>query len=413
MALAIFIITYALLTGVKLPGVKLDRPGAAFVGAVAMVVTRVVAPGDVAHAIDIDTLALLLGMMVLAAALTQASFFRACASLTLRWAKTPRGLLAGLIFTSAALSAFLVNDTVCLMLTPLVLAVTEAAELPAEPYLLGLCMSSNAGSVATFTGNPQNMIIGVASHLSFGRFAAFMVLPALVATVTVWAVLAWVYRGEVTRRPLAAHAAPPPVDRPLLALCVAVLLAVTTAFFLGASMAWSAMGGAAAVLVLSRRESRLFLKQVDHELLLLFASLFLLVFGVNQEGWAERMRLEFAPIMQGTLARETFGFTALSVVASNVFSNVPYVMLAKAWVPSMQRPALGWEVLALSSTLAGNLTLLGSVANVIVFEQARDRAPMGFVRYLRVGVPVTLVSLILGLLVLLAEHEVFDRFLNG
>ena len=149
------------------------------------------------------------------------------------------------------------------------------------------------------------------------------------------------------------------------------------------------------------------LEQVDWVLLLFFSSLFVVVYGVNKHGWAGEIRELFGPLMAGPPWRETLGFAGLTLVASNLFSNVPFVMLARTWVPGLQNPELGWHVLALGSTLAGNLTLVGSVANLIVFEAARGKVSMSFLGYLRVGLPVTLVSFVVGLAVLLAEHALF------
>ena len=286
------------------------------------------------------------------------------------------------------------------------LALVEHAELPPAPYLLGLCMASNAGSVATFTGNPQNMLIGVASHIPWAHFAGVMALPALASTGAVLAVLLWTYRDALPHRPIHPDGDAPRVDRRLLTLCSVVLLGVVAAFFAGLSMAWSAMVGAAVVVVLAGLPPREQLEKVDFLLLLFFACLFIVVHGVHQEGWADCMRVLFAPLMSGGPLRETLGFTALTVLASNLFSNVPFVMLARVWVPGMANPTLGWEVLALASTLAGNLTLVGSVANLIVFEGARGKVEMGFWRYLKVGVPATALSLVAGLGVLLLEHAV-------
>jgi Na+/H+ antiporter NhaD/arsenite permease-like protein len=305
---------------------------------------------------------------------------------------------------SAALSAFLVNDTVCLMLTPLVLSATEDADLPPVPYLLAVCMASNAGSVATFTGNPQNMLIQGASGLRYAQFAAYMAVPALASTLSVIAVLLIAFRADLRPRRFEPHPTPPPVDRKLMALTVTVLAGVVAAFFAGLPMSWSALTGAAVVMALSTREPRQALEKVDFILLLFFASLFVVVFGVYKEGWADRTRELFEPLLQGTRMRETFGFAALTLIASNVFSNVPYVMLARHWVPSMAEPVLGWHVLALASTLAGNLTLIGSVANLIVFELARGKVQMGFGQYLRIGVPVTILSVAAGLALLMLEH---------
>jgi Na+/H+ antiporter NhaD/arsenite permease-like protein len=411
-ALAIFLFTYLFIAGARLPFSKLDRPGGALLGAVAMVAFGVVAPAEVfgyhddpsRRAIDGDTIILLLGMMILSSYLTQAAFFRAAGYYAIRLAHTPRMLLVAVASVSAALSAFLVNDTVCLMLTPLILSATEDADLPPVPYLLAVCMASNAGSVATFTGNPQNMLIQGASGLHYATFAAYMTLPALASTLSVIAVLLIAFRTDLRPKRFEPHPTPPPVDRKLMALTVTVLAGVVAAFFTGLPMSWSALSGAAVVMALSTREPRQALEKVDFILLLFFASLFVVVYGVYKEGWAEQTRELFEPLLQGTRMRETFGFAALTLVASNVFSNVPYVMLARHWVPSMAEPVLGWHVLALASTLAGNLTLIGSVANLIVFELARGKVQMGFGQYLKIGVPVTMLSLAAGLALLMLEH---------
>ena len=416
MALAIFLFTYVFIAGIRLPFPRLDRPGGALVGAVLMVVAGVVTPAEVfnhsddsaRHAVDMDTLVLLLGMMLLADYLSRASFFRAAGAFALQKAHTPRLLLVAVACTSAFLSAFLVNDTVCLMLTPLVLVIVEEARLPPIPYLLAVCMASNSGSVATFTGNPQNMLIQGASRLPYAQFAAYMALPAVVSTAVVIAGLLFVFRGQLSHERFTTHPPAASVDRPLLGLTLVTLVGVVAAFFAGLPMSWSALTGAAVVMTLARRVyPRQALERVDYVLLLFFASLFVVVFGVNKAGWAEDIHQLFSPFMSGPPWRETLGFAGLTLVASNLFSNVPFVMLARPWVPTLGDPLLGWHVLALGSTLAGNLTLVGSVANLIVFEAARDKVSMSFMGYLRVGLPITLVSFALGLAVLLAEHALF------
>ena len=415
MALAIFLFTYIFIAGARLPFIKLDRPGGALLGATLMVVAGAVTPAEVfghsadrnQQAIDMDTIVLLLGMMLLAVYLAQANFFRAAGAKALKVAHTPRLLLVAVTFVSAFLSAFLVNDTVCLFLTPLVLVVVEDARLPPVPYLLAVCMGSNSGSVATFTGNPQNMLIQGASGLGYARFAAYMALPAILSTVIVALALLYLFRKELPSARFDTHPPPLEVDRRLLSLGLGVLLGVVVAFFAGLPMSWSALAGGVLVMSLSGHEPREALERVDWVLLLFFASLFVVVYGVNKAGWADEIRHVFSPLMAGPPWRETLGFAFLTLVASNLFSNVPFVMLARAWVPTMQEPELAWHVLALGSTLAGNLTLVGSVANLIVFEAARGKVRMGFVDYLRVGVPVTLISFVVGLGVLLAEHALF------
>ncbi|HLL56135.1 MAG TPA: SLC13 family permease [Myxococcaceae bacterium] len=415
MALAIFAFSYLFISGLRIPLLRLDRVGGALLGAMLMIAFGIVTTAEVfnhsadasRHAIDLETLVLLLGMMLLAAYLGEAGFFRTAGYHAVRLTRSPRMMLAAVGAISAVLSAFLVNDTVCLMLTPLVLAVVDESKLPPLPYLLAVCMASNAGSVATFTGNPQNMLIGTASGIPYASFAAFMALPALLSTGVVIAVLLFAFRKELPRQPFAGQAAPPPLDRPLMWLSGTALLGVVAAFFAGLPMGWSALAGAVVVMTFARRTPRAMVERVDFVLLLFFASLFVLVYGVHKEGWAERMRAPFMPFMRGGPHEEVLGFAALSLVASNLLSNVPFVMLARHWVPEFQFPALGWEVLALSSTLAGNLTLIGSVANLIVFELARGKVKESFWDYAKIGVPVTLISLALGLGALLLEHTLF------
>jgi len=234
-----------------------------------------------------------------------------------------------------------------------------------------------------------------------------MALPAILSTGIVIAMLLYLFRKELPHTRFEPHPPPPPVDRPLMVLTLVVLLGMVVAFFLGLPMSWSALAGAALVMAISRREPRTIMERVDFVLLVFFASLFVVVYGVNKHGWAGEIRELFGPLMAGPPWRETLGFAGLTLVASNLFSNVPFVMLARTWVPELQNPELGWHVLALCSTLAGNLTLIGSVANLIVFEAARDKVKMSFMDYLRVGVPVTLLSFAVGLAVLLAEHALF------
>lgn len=410
-ALAVFGLSYLFISGGRLPGTGLDRVGGALAGAVAMVALGVVPAQEVvgaggAAAVDWDTLLLLLGMLVLSAALLEDGSADGLAAQLLAWARTPRALLAAVTVTSAVLSAFLVNDSVCLVLTPLVLAAVRRAGLPPLPYLLAVCMGANAGSVATFTGNPQNMIIQGASGLPYARWAAVMTLPALVATGTVAMALDLVFRRELAGRGVGtAPALPARRSADAWVSAAWILGGVVVAFFAGLPLGWSALGGAAVVLAVRRRASRTLLERVDFVLLLFFASLFVLVHGLHRAGWADRALQAAAPWLSGGSAvTQSLAFSALSFVASNLFSNVPYVMLARHWVPQLEDPVMGWHLLGLASTLAGNLTLVGSVANLIVFELAREDVEVTFWGYARVGIPVTLASLAAALAVLLAER---------
>jgi len=219
-ALVIFIATYVFLIGAEIPFLKLDRPGGAVAGGVAMVALGVLTPAQVYRdAINWDTLVLLLGMMVITSVMARAQIFRWVSWAALRRAHGPQMLLAILVLVAGALSALLVNDTICVMCTPLVVALVDAAALPALPYLLGLAFASNAGSVATLTGNPQNMLIGTLSGISYARFSRALLLPAMVSLACVLLVLLIAFRRELAERrargPLSVEVPEPPLDKPL------------------------------------------------------------------------------------------------------------------------------------------------------------------------------------------------------
>jgi Na+/H+ antiporter NhaD/arsenite permease-like protein len=287
------------------------------------------------------------------------------------------------------------------MCTPLVLALIEAASLPALPYLLGLAFASNAGSVATLTGNPQNMLIGTLSGISYAQFSKALLLPALLSMAAVLAVLLLAFRRELAWKRLSVDVAAPPLHHALTWLCVGGLAFVLSGFLLGYSLAWTAMTGAALLLVFSRVPPKEMFAAVDGTLLLFFAGLFVVTHGVGQAGIAERIHSALAPILGGDATQQTIRFGVFTVAACQLVSNVPFVLLAAQWVRKLADPHLGWLSLALVSTLAGNLTPVASVANLIVLELAGEKGKIPFLRFLWLGALCTFLPLALGLACLL------------
>ncbi len=401
-ALAIFCFTYLLISGRRLKVLPLNRPAAALLGAVLMVACGVITPQQAYRVVDYDTLVLLLGMMLISAYLFLAGFFDWAADWILRRAASPQSLLAYLVCTSGVLSALLVNDTVCLMLTPLVIAVMVRGQLPLPPYLLALAMSANLGSVATLVGNPQNMIIGHMSNIGFLRFSLSL-LPVAVAGVAIeYAVLRLGFRkllaGAVIRRP---DTPPRALDRPLLIASLAVLALVFAGFVAGLDLSWTALSGGALLMVLARRDTHQVLKLVDWHLLVFFAALFIVVEALSSTGLPERVYRDVHHLFGSTASAQAWNLAWFSVLGSNVFSNVPFVLVAGKWIGSFVAPELMWKVMALATTFAGNLTILGSVANIIVVESARTHVEVGFWDYARFGIPVTILTTAVGMLLLL------------
>jgi Na+/H+ antiporter NhaD/arsenite permease-like protein len=400
LALFWFGFTYLGLALGTLPGLRTDRPGVALIGAAGVLACGLLSFDDAVKAIDFATLALLLGMMVVVGFLRRAGFFARLTGFALGRVRGPRALLAATMVLSAGLSAILVNDVVCLALAPLVLHLARRLGLDPRPHLVGLAVASNLGSAATLTGNPQNMIIGGLSGISYLRFVAKLAPAAVVGLVIGYAVTLLAYRSMLRpgeRVPTAnGNGDRVPDGRRHSALLVKSLVVTVAAvglFFAGFPMAVVALG-AAAVLLLDRVNPEKVYAHIDWGLLVMFAGLFVVVraFEVHVlavsgvERWAAR-------------ADPVWVLSGLSAALSNLVSNVPAVLLFKPVVGAM--PAANretaWLALAMSSTFAGNLTVLGSVANLIVVEQARREGVLiSFWDYCRVGIPVTLLTLLVG-----------------
>ena len=404
-AAVIFGIMYVLISGRQLKILPLNRPAAALLGAVLMVSTGVMTPARAYRAVNYDTLVLLLGMMLISAYLYLAHFFEWAADVVLKYSRTPRRLLLYLTLTSGILSALLVNDTICLMLTPLVVAVIKRGKLPLLPFLIALATSANIGSVATLVGNPQNMIIGHFSHIPFSEFARSLAPAAIVGLAINFGILSFCFRNVlraavITREP---HVFPK-LDSGLFALVCIALVLTFVCFFAGLNLAWTALAGAALVMVLARRDTHEVLKLVDWHLLVFFAALFVVVEGLSDTGLPDAIYRHLQPMFGAQTGGQAWNLTWFSMAGSNIFSNVPFVLMAGKWIPYFADPALMWKVLALATTFAGNLTIIGSVANMIVVESAREHVEIGFWDYARVGIPITVLTTAAGILVLLVLH---------
>jgi Na+/H+ antiporter NhaD/arsenite permease-like protein len=401
-ASGIFAITYVLISGRQLKILPLNRPAAALLGAVLMIATGVMTPERAYRAINYDTLVLLLGMMLISAYLYLAHFFEWAAELVLSLSRTPERLLLYVTVTSGILSALLVNDTICLMLTPLVVAVIRRGKLPLLPYLIALATSANIGSVATLVGNPQNMIIGHLSGISFREFSRALLPAAVVGLAINFFILRLGFAKMLRETTIdrAVHAVPK-IERGLFVLVCVVFVLIFAGFLAGLNLAWTAMAGAALVMVLARRETHNVLKLVDWHLLLFFAALFIVVDGLSDTGLPDAIYLRLQPIFGSSEPAQACNLAWFSVLGSNVFSNVPFVLVAGSWITRFTEPALMWKVLALATTFAGNLTIIGSVANMIVVESARDHIQVGFWDYARFGIPITILTTAAGVVVLL------------
>ena len=380
----------------RLPALKMNRATIALVGATLLVAGGVLSLDQAYRAVDWNTLLLLFGMMVLNVNLRAGGFFQRVTAGVIRFAKTPRRLLALIIGASGVLSAVFLNDTIVLVFTPLVLDVTLALRRNPLPYLVGLVTAANIGSVATITGNPQNMLVGLSSGISFVDFTEALAPIAVVGLAIAWGVLVLVYRREFTGSPLGTV-----VEVPISGDHRTLIKALVATGVMGATLVAGlpvplAAALAAALLLVTRRTApEGVFQEIDWGLLVFFIGLFVVTGALEASGLSGQLLQLLHPYANGG----PLPLSAVSVVLSNVVSNVPAVMLLRPVVPTLNDPASAWLTIAMATTLAGNLTLIGSVANLIVAEIARRRGvELSFGEYLKAGTAIAILSLGVGVL---------------
>jgi len=392
----IFVGSYLALAIGRIPGLNIDRAGIALVGAGLMVASGALSIEDAYKAVDLDTITLLLGMMIVVASLRLSGFFGVATAWVMMHARRPLILLGAIVATSGVFSAFLVNDAICLVLAPLVLELTLALGRQPVPYLLAVAMASNVGSTATITGNPQNIMIGSFSHIPYTKFALALGPVALVGLVIIVALIALFHRAEFVGAPrLEAPLREVNANRALMTRAVLATLILIALFFAGVAPAKAAIVIGGLLLLTRRVKSRRVYADIDWSLLLMFAGLFIIVAGAERtlltpELFAAigKLQLNRIPVLSGTMA-----------VLSNLVSNVPAVLLIKPFVAPLKDHDTAWLVIAMASTLAGNFTVLGSIANLIVVQRAAaSGVVIGFWDYFRVGAPLTIITLAIGTL---------------
>lgn len=387
--LIIFGLVYLAMILGGLPGLLIDRSGAALVGAIAVVAVGKLTPEQAWGAIDVPTITLLFGMMVVSAQLRLGGFYSAVSRRIAVAELSPPALLFVLVLVAGGLSAVLANDIVCLAMTPVLLEGCARRGLRPLPFLLALAAAANVGSAATLIGNPQNILIGETLDLSFRGYMADAGVPAVAGLAVVWGVIARQAHGQ-WYAPVADDHAPARVFHPWQTVKGLTVVGVLMVLFLVAPWPRDVLAlTAAAILLLSRQmHSREVLGLVDWQLILLFLGLFVINAAMAATGTLGHVLA--ATQAAGIDPHAPAWLFVLSTVLSNIVSNVPATMLL---LPVADHPLAG-PVLALSSTLAGNLIIVGSIANIIVVGIAAD---MGYRvtwrQHARAGIPITLLTL--------------------
>ncbi len=394
--LVVFAVTYVLISARRFQK-TLDRPAAALLGAVACVALGVLSPDRALAAVDPNTILLLFGVMGMGAFLALDGFFEHLEARLSRAAGTPSALLGLLVWGVGALSALITNDAVCVLGAPLVMRLIHKHRLPPTPFLLALCSSANTGSVATLVGNPQNMLCGILGGLRYRDFAASMLPVAIASLIINHGLLMLYFRKHLSGAKLdVAEEAAPIGARSWTTL--AVICATAVSYTLGTHLAWTSAAGFALLVMVHRRKTSELWAHIDWPLLLFFSGLFVVVGGLAESGAPTWFFAKFPLAGLGEGSAGLAGLSALFLVGSNLVSNVPFILVIRDQMNTLPNPELAWTLLAMASTFAGNLTLLGSVANLIVAESAKEWGGLGFREHLRFGAPLALLTTALGTL---------------
>ncbi len=397
LALIIFLVTYTGIIFTRLPRINIDRPSAAFFGAVAMILSGLLSFSEAVNAIDFNTIALLLGMMIIIATLQLDGFFSWVACKTIRWSGTQTRLLTILVLVTGIASAFFVNDAVVLLFTPIIITICQTSGISPLPYLIAEILASNVGSVMTITGNPQNMLIGINSGISYGQFLVYLAPVAVTGLIIIILVVRLLYPASFSNGVRIKTVENEfQYDFASMKRSLPIFAGVCILFFLSRPanipIPVIALSGASLILIFGRIKPSRVIRNVDWVLLLFFASLFIVIEGVVKAGLFDINSLS------GRLDTDIEGIALLhgiSLVMSQAVSNVPFTIMMLPVLKAAGSETL-WLCLASASTLAGNATIIGAMANLIVIESASDRKiHIGFREFMKAGMITTALTMMI------------------
>ncbi len=432
-ALAIFLVTYALISVRRFPKVKVDRPAAALIGAALMIVFGVVKPDVAISAINMDILILLVGMMILVAGLELCGFFEWVSLRMIKYSKNQFTFLVLTMAVTGALSALVLNDTVVLLFTPIIIRTCRLLKSNPVPFLVAEAIAANIGSVATAVGNPQNAYIATKTGISFVEFSARLLPVSIVCMLVAIAIIYLVYRKDIEQGNAQAFRRKILKDGwsafeeelvkgdetttsgirkmkerrlglySLLVITALTFAAFVLSHFLGTPIAVIAfVAGVVSLFVVplvTDVKAREMLAGVDWSIILFFVGLFVVLQGVKDSQLLNDIK-NFFPGFGDSGVPTMEWLTALSALLSNLVSNVPAVLLLGELIPITDHEL--WIALASSSTLAGNATILGAAANVIVAEKAEARGiEINFWKFTLVGFPIAMATLFVSTVMLM------------
>jgi Na+/H+ antiporter NhaD/arsenite permease-like protein len=388
----ILAVTYAGLALGHVPGLRLNRSGIALLGAIAAMIFGGVSTTEAVSFINWPTIFLLFGFFVISAQLRLSGAYHLIAEGISARLGHPARFLFILMAVTAGLSAILNHDIVCFVFTPIVGAALLRGGLNPVPFLVGLALASNVGAAATLIGNPQDMLLGQVAHLSFGRYILWSILPVSFALVGSYGII-WLM-SQKNIRAAGQEAAPPeaesqPVDRRHLIKGLVILAVVIGLFFTPLPKEIIALAAAGLHLASKKFRTEDLLNLVDWPVLILFMGLFVVTGSFQSTGYGD-MAVQWlgrCGFQLGSIPGLVVGATVLS----NVVNNSAAVMLLLK-VVDLSHPATAY-LMALANSFGGSLTIIGSVANIIVVQQAQQLGIIiRFRDFVRLSIPATLLA---------------------
>ncbi|MVT13624.1 MAG: anion transporter [Euryarchaeota archaeon] len=396
--LSIFLLTYALISIRRKKGYRITRPTAALLGASLMMIFGVITIDEAISAIDLNIIFLLIGMMSIVSIFQFTGFFEWIISRIVKFSKTSGRLFILISISTAFFSALFVNDAVVLFFTPIILAISRDNEINPEPFLLSEIFSANIGSVATEIGNPQNAYIAIKSSIPFFYYLIKM-LPVAIISLIISILIIYIFYKDTMNKKLKSYSLEKGIkNKKLFYSATITLVLILFSFIFERNIAIVPFIGASILLFvspfISDADPRKIIKEIDWGIILFFVGLFIVLEGVLVSGILSEMINVFNSY--GLNLNHPLWYVTFVAVVSNLVSNVPAVMLI-----SPITTGKFWLLLAMSSTLAGNATIIGAAANIIVLEISSVWGiEISWGRFSKVGIPVTIITILLGTLIL-------------
>ncbi len=398
-SLIVLALVFALIAVRRIGRIRLQIWQVMLGGAIAVLLTRQIPVGAAVHAINVDVMVFLFGMFVVGQAMEESGYLSYLSFRAFQRFRTTSGLLLAVLFVMGLLSALLMNDTVAIVGTPVVLSLARCATMRPQPLLLALACAVTIGSVASPIGNPQNLLVALHGNVAnpFVTFGQYLLLPTIVSLLAAYVVLRLLYRNEFSGK-VVAHRYAKPTDEGLARLCRASLVVLVAMLVVKVSLVFAGIEleirltyiavGAALPVLLGGRDRRGIVRRIDWTTLVFFAAMFVLMESVWLSGYLQ------AAIGRSNLDLSSPGvIMMLSVVASQLLSNVPLTALYLPLLHGLGAPTSAYMALAAGATIAGTLTILGAASNIIIVQNAERRGGVAFtfLEFTRVGVPLTVV----------------------